>query len=53
MLTPAMYSTLEDLKLDRLDVVYPGDRTFPLRERIRALGPSCLFEDLEPLRHAS
>ncbi len=45
----SMFSALEDLRLERLDVVYPGEQTFPLRERIRALGLTRLLEDLEPL----
>ena len=47
--THSMHSALADLRLERLDVVHPGDQTFPLRERIRALGLPRLHEDLEPL----
>ncbi|MCP3957065.1 MAG: ATP-binding protein [bacterium] len=47
--TQSMYTALEDLRLERIDVVYPGEQTFPLRDRIRALGISRLLEDLEPL----
>ncbi len=47
--TASMFSALQDLRLERLDVVYPGEHTFPLRERIRALGLSRILEDLEPL----
>lgn len=36
--TRSMAVALEDLRLDSLDVVYPGDATFPLGERIRAVG---------------
>lgn len=49
--TRSMYVALEDLKLEQIDVVHPGDHTFPLHEKIRALGLSRLLEDLEPLRH--
>lgn len=34
----SMFSALEDLKLDRLSVIYPGDRRFPLHERVEAVG---------------
>lgn len=46
----SMYSALEDLGLERIDIVHPGDHTFPLGERLRALSLYRLFEDLEPLR---
>jgi hypothetical protein len=37
-LTPSMRIALDELKLDSLDVVYPGDDVYPLAERIRAVG---------------
>lgn len=48
--TPSMRSALKDLKLDSLDVIYAGDRTFPLHENIRAVGMSRLLADVAPLR---
>ena len=36
-LTPSMRIALDDLKLDRLMVVYPGERRFPLAEKIEAI----------------
>ena len=36
-LTPSMHIALEDLKLERLDVIYAGEHTFPLAERVRAV----------------
>ena len=33
-LTQSMSSVLKELNLDRLLVVYPGDRTYPLSEKI-------------------
>lgn len=36
--TPSMRSALEVLRLERLDVVYPGTDVFPLGERLRAVG---------------
>ena len=37
VLTPSMRIALNDLKLDRLMVVYPGERRFPLTEKIEAI----------------
>jgi predicted AAA+ superfamily ATPase len=37
-ITPSMRIACEDLKLDHLYVVYPGDATFPLSEKITARG---------------
>jgi predicted AAA+ superfamily ATPase len=48
-MTPSIWTALEDLRLDRIDVVYPGEHTFPLAERVRAVALSRLYEDLEPL----
>ena len=36
-LTPSMRIALDDLKLDRLMVVYPGERRFPLAGKIEAI----------------
>ena len=36
-LTPSMRIALEDLKLDRLIVVYPGERRYPLAERVEVV----------------
>ena len=36
-LTPSMRTALEDLRLDRLMVVYPGDRRYPLAERVEVV----------------
>jgi predicted AAA+ superfamily ATPase len=36
-LTPAMRVALADLRLDDLIVIYPGDRAYPLAERVRAI----------------
>ncbi len=48
--TPSMRSALKDLKLDSLDVIYAGSRTFPLHECIRAVGISRLLKDVLPLK---
>jgi predicted AAA+ superfamily ATPase len=47
--TPSIRTALDDLQLERVDVIYPGEHTFPLAERVRALALSRLSEDLEPL----
>jgi len=36
-LTPSMRTALEDLRLDSLVVVYPGDRRYPLTEGVEAV----------------
>lgn len=36
--TRSMFSALEDLSLDRLFVIYPGEQRFPLHECIEAVG---------------
>jgi uncharacterized protein len=46
-LTRSMHVALEDLRLDRLDVVHAGEQTFPLAKKIRALALPRLWEDLE------
>lgn len=45
-----MRVALEDLGLKRIDVVHPGERTFPLAPGIRALALRRLDEDLASLR---
>jgi uncharacterized protein len=47
--TPSIRTALDDLHLERVDVVYPGEHTFPLAERVRALALPRIYEDLEPL----
>ena len=47
--TPSMRSALEDLKLERLDVIHAGEETFPLAPRVRAIAASRLVEDVPPL----
>ena len=48
-LTPSVRTARDDLKLERVDVVYPGQHTFSISERVRALALPRLYEDLEPL----
>jgi predicted AAA+ superfamily ATPase len=48
--TRSMRVALEDLRLERLDVVHAGHDTFPLGPRIRALSLERISKDLDPLR---
>lgn len=48
-MTRSMATALKDLRLERLDVVYPGEETYPLEPGVRALGMGRLLEDLKPL----
>ncbi len=44
-----MSIALQDLKLERLDVLYPGKETYPMGDRMRAVGLSRLLRNVEPL----
>lgn len=48
-ITPSMRRALEDLKLNRLEVVHAGEETFPLGNKIRAVALQNLLADLNPL----
>jgi len=43
VVTASMRIAMQDLGLDRLDVIYPGDEVFPMAPRIRAVGLRHLF----------
>jgi len=47
--TPSMQHAVEDLKLNRLDVIHAGDETFPMKEKIRAVAMRHLLKDLSPV----
>jgi len=47
--TPSMRSALVDLRLDTIDVIHPGQDTFSLTDRIRAVGITRLWKDVGPL----
>lgn len=47
--TRSMLSAMENLGLERLDVVHAGDETFPLQERIRAIALRRVLQDVPPL----
>lgn len=47
--TRSMRIALEDLKLERIEVLHAGRETFPLAARIRAVSAYRLWADVEPL----
>lgn len=47
--TRSMHTALDDVGLERINVIHAGDETFPLAESIRALPLSRVYDDLEPL----
>lgn len=48
-MTRSVYIAMDDLKLQRLDVIHAGDHSFPLAERVRAVALRRLLDDVEPL----
>ena len=44
--TRSMLAALESLQLERIDVIYPGDRAYPMHERIRAVPLESLVDEL-------
>jgi len=48
--TRSMAIALTDLNLDSIDVIYPGKDTFPLSDRIRAVGIERIADTLESIR---
>ncbi len=48
-ITPSMRSALSDLRLQRLDIIHAGGKTFPLGRNIRAVALSRFLEDLKPI----
>ena len=43
-----MHIALQDLKLDRLEVIHAGEHSFPMGDRIHAVALSRLLTDLKP-----
>ena len=41
--------SLDDLRLDRIDVLHAGTGTYPLGDRIRAVSTYRIWSDVEPL----
>ena len=48
--TPSMRSALTDLKLDKLEVIYPGEHNFLLEDKIRAVSLENLLSEIKPLK---
>jgi predicted AAA+ superfamily ATPase len=48
-LTPSMQIALEDLQLDHLTVIYPGERSYPLMEKVMAVPLSSLGTNDSPV----
>jgi hypothetical protein len=48
-LTKSMRVALADLRLQRLDVVHAGERTYPLAPRVRAVALGRVLQDIAPL----
>jgi hypothetical protein len=48
-LTKSMRIALADLRLERLDVIHAGGRTFPLADRVRAVPLARVLQDIRPL----
>lgn len=47
--TPSMRSAIETLRLDRLDVIHVGPRTYPLERGVRAVAAQDLMRLIRPL----
>ena len=48
-MTRSMHAALTDLHLERLEVIYAGDETFPLADQVRAVALKRIYEDVGPL----
>jgi len=48
-LTRSTHIALQDLKLNRLDIIHAGDHTFPLADKVRAVAFERLLDDIPPL----
>lgn len=48
--TPSMRSSLVDLNLNQLEIIYPGENSFSLGEKIRAVAFDNLISEIKPLR---
>ncbi len=44
-ITKSMQISLEDLKLDQINVIFPGEISFKLSEKIQAIGLSSLIQN--------
>ena len=50
--TRSMREAIEDISLERLDVIHAGDSTFPLADRIRAVSLTQITRELAPKKRA-
>lgn len=48
-ITPSMRHALDDLKLNRIDVIHAGEHTYMMAKRIRAVALIRLLDDIRPL----
>ena len=48
--TASMQAAIEALRLNRLDVVHAGTRSYALGKAVRAVAASDLLEEIKPLR---
>ncbi len=48
--TKSMHIAKSDLKLDSLDIIYPGDDTYPIADGVRAVGLTQIWSDLRIIR---
>jgi len=47
--TPSMLSAIKDLNLKHLDIIYAGEKTYPLGKNIRAVPIQRMIQDIKPL----
>ncbi len=47
--TRSMRIAMEDLELERIDVLYAGGETYPMAERIRAVPVRAIWQEIHPL----
>jgi len=48
-MTPSIRAAMSDLRLNSVDVIYPGNETFLIGKKIRAVALTRLLEDVNPL----
>ena len=48
--TRSMHIALEDLGLERIDVIHAGEGTYPLAEKIRAVALAAVWTNIDPLK---
>jgi len=49
-ITPSMRHAVEDLKLNRLDVIHAGDESYPMAAKIRAVALKNMLADVRPMK---